>query len=246
MSDKHQTPENTKGENTKEVKAFFEKWDTYRKAMDNDYAGHIEAYKALGDFLKTNIDKPFSIFDLGCGNAEFMAQSLKNTLIQRYEAVDISESVLELAEKNMSHLNCEKYFFPGDFINVIHNRETSFDVIWIGLSFHHLSYRQKEKLLERCSSLLTKGGYFIIFDPVSYDNETLENFRKRWWNTCHLYWNALTHEEKLSIKEHVDSADFPESLSTYKGIGGKYGFSEVESVFIDPTEIYQIIYFQKT
>ncbi len=245
MEGKQQISENTKDENIKEVKVFFEKWDTYRKAMDNDYAGHMEAYKALGDFLKTSIDKPFAIFDLGCGDADLMAQSLKNTLIQRYEAVDVSDDILGLAKKNMAHLNCEKYFIPGDFTNVIHKHNGPFDVIWIGLSLHHLSLKQKEELLNKCSSLLSKDGYFIIFDPVLYDDETLEGFRKRWWKTCQLYWNALNHEEKLSIKEHVDNSDFPESLAVYRALGKKYNFTEVESIFTDPTEIYQVIYFQK-
>jgi hypothetical protein len=67
-------------ERLEEVEAAFRQWRLYAKMEELNYIHHREVYARLGQFLRA-ISRPFSLLDLGCGDAGFMVQALAGTNI---------------------------------------------------------------------------------------------------------------------------------------------------------------------
>ena len=82
---------------SEEVRQFFDQWEIYRKVVACDYLHHRGAYAAIGAILQ-RIERPFSLIDLGAGDASAMVSILPVCRLQKYEAVDISGVALGLAE----------------------------------------------------------------------------------------------------------------------------------------------------
>ncbi|MDY7013154.1 MAG: ubiquinone biosynthesis protein UbiE, partial [Cyanobacteriota bacterium] len=55
---------------------FNQQWQLYQKILFNNYMGHQEIYGVLHELLINDLKKPFSLLDLGCGDASFTAQAL--------------------------------------------------------------------------------------------------------------------------------------------------------------------------
>jgi hypothetical protein len=62
---------------------------------------------------------------------------------------------------------------------------------------------------------------------------------------CQNKWTALSPQEIKKAQEHVQEADFPESLATLKKLGIKTGFRRVMPLFTDPDNLYCFICFDK-
>jgi tRNA (cmo5U34)-methyltransferase len=101
------------------VKEFFEQWNLYQKVIKFNYMAHNEIFEVLHQFFNANFHQPFSLLDLGCGNAFHTAQLLKDTQIDRYYGVDLSEVALSEAEKNLDAISCEKVFIEAHLKEVV-------------------------------------------------------------------------------------------------------------------------------
>ncbi len=230
-------------ENEPEVKEFFAKWSLYQKAVEKDHLYHREVYRILHDFLVARFRHPFAVLDFGCGDAHFMAQALRGTRVDFYEGADFEPIALRLAEKNMKPVPCRQLFIRDEFFSLARKEHAQADLLWIGLSFHHLSAAQKEEFLGLCKKILGAGGYFLMYEPTLDEGETRPAFLQRWWKSCSEKWTALTPAEREEVRRHVDSADFPESVATLTRWGAKHGFRRVESLFVDPDRLYQLVAF---
>jgi len=230
-------------ENKKEVEVFFDKWGVYKKAMDHNYMYHKQAYMALRKYIDDSLIR-YTFLDLGCGDAEYTAKYLKSSHITYYHAIDLSGTALDLAKSNMHIVSCEKVFTLADLIDFIDFTEEHFDFIWIGLSLHHLTSKDKEPFFSKVKKLLNKGGSLIVYDPFLKKDESLEDFVDRWTETALLHWNALTKDELESLCRHVKKDDFPESYDTYEKIARKNGFRDIQVLFEDIIDIYKVIAFR--
>lgn len=228
---------------TEELKAFFDHWKTYQKAMDHDYLGHRGAYSLLGSFLAGRFPEGFSILDLGCGDAGFMARTLAPLKVRSYCGVDLSETVLSMARNNMGIVPCSRDFINADFVDFIEEGTETADVIWIGLSLHHLTAERKEEFLAKCLRRLNVGGFLLVYEPMRLANESRKQYLKRWLATCENHWPALDPHEKKHLFEHVCECDFPENLSAYQAMGKRAGFQKVTSLFGDAWRIHELVCF---
>jgi SAM-dependent methyltransferase len=230
-------------EKVDEVREYFNGWSLYQKAMCANYLHHMEVYKLLHELMESSLEA-FSILDLGCGDAHFMAEALSSTGIERYTGVDISPVALDLARKNLQAINCQKSFLNRDLSSVVEEVAEEQDLIWTGLSMHHLTHSQKGRFISRCFQILKPGGRLLAYEPTLREGEDVDHHTQRWWEVCKSQWNDLTPEEKTAMYRHVASSDFPESVSVMKEMGLSSGFREVKSLFCDRCEIYQLISFQ--
>ena len=130
------------------VEKVFREWQLYSKVVAHNYLYHREVYALLGEFLQARLAQAFTLLDLGCGDAGFMARTLAGTAICRYLGVDLSEMALDLAAKNLACLSCEHQLQEKNYYEVVCAGEIKADVIWLGLTFHHLPRPQKAKFLQ--------------------------------------------------------------------------------------------------
>lgn len=221
-----------------EVRIFFNYWASYRKVVDADYMWHAEAYAALASALD-EIREPFSFLDLGSGDACWTSRILKDRKLSRYEALDICRPALELARKNTEVLDCPREFIQADFFTGLPER--MYDVIFIGMSLHHLPLTEKIIYLPEIRRRLNPGGKFVLYEMVSREEETRAEVFSRWWAGVRRNWIALNPEELERVREHVSTSDYQETIPTYLRILKEGGFRDERMLFADPEMFYAVV-----
>ncbi len=230
-------------EQVKEVEAHFQQWQSYLKLVENNYLHHREVYSRLRQFLLGRLSRPFLLLDLGCGDACFMVRALEGTAISGYVGVDLTKAALALAAKNLAVLRCEHRLMEKDFYEIVQEAEIKADVIWMGLTFHHLPQPQKAKFLHLAHNILPADGYLLMYEPTLLEEETRDQYLGRWWRTCKNLWRAMTPEELGRSRNHVNNHDFPEKLSTLEQMGRQQKFAGMTTLYQDPDKLYAMMCF---
>lgn len=215
------------------VRNFFNQWQIYKKVVDANYMFHREAYAAIASKLP---DRPFSFLDLGAGDAQWTSRILAGRPVSRYHAVDLAAPALELARTNTLAFSGEKWFTQGDFVSNL--PAEPFDVIFTGMSIHHLTREEKRQFIPRIRQLLNPGGRFLLYEVIRREEETREGVFARWSEYVGREWTALTPEEQEKIQAHVSSSDFQEPVADYRQFAKEAGFSRTEQLFVDPHDFY--------
>lgn len=187
---------------------------------------------------------PFSFLDLGCGDGSFSTEVLKGRPLSHYTGMDISPVALDLAKKNTSDMGCSVELIHADFLTGISILPSHYDVIYIGLSLHHLPRIEKEFFFQELRRKLSLGGVVLIFDPVLSPGETRDAYMGRWVDNAQWYWSALTLEEIAGAVEHVTTSDFPEEVGTLNRMAGSAGFRPAEILFTDRSDFYALMAFR--
>lgn len=235
-----QPSSNESGQDAVRVKAFFDQWAIYRKVLEHDYLCHRGAYAAVGGAL-AELERPFSFLDLGAGDAQGSLAALAGRPVSRYVAVDLSEVALRLAEENAAALPAEKRFVAGDFVEFVRGSRETFDVVFIGLSFHHLPLAHKRSFAPELRRLVAPGGRLLIYEPIRRPGESRDAMLTRWWGTVRTTWTALTPDELEQSRDHVFTHDYAEETAAYRGLLEDAGFGAARVRFVDPDEFYAVI-----
>ncbi len=222
------------------VRRFFNQWELYGKLVTFNYLHHEEAYAAIASALARRLE-PFSFLDLGAGDAAWTARVLEGRPLTDYEAVDLSPVALELARKNTKGLNCPVRFTEQDFTSFIESNPTPRDVVFIGLSLHHLPKPDKEAFFPKLRRSVVPGGSLIFFEPARLETESREEMLERWWPKIEDEWIALSPAELDLAREHIVNHDHPESVETYAALAREGGFSDVRVWYHDPGEFCAVI-----
>ena len=225
------------------VREFFNGWTLYRRIVDNDYLCHRSVRGALGQWFE-NFERPFSFLDLGCGDAEFTSGLLKGKSLLSYTGMDISPVALELAAKNTQDLPAPCRLHEGDFLLSLPTLPEDYDIIYIGLSLHHLPLREKEFFFTELRAKMKPGGYLLIFDPVLTPGESRETYLGRWADHAEWSWKALSVEEVANAVEHVTTSDYPEEITTLNHMAVAAGFKPAEILFTDHADFYALMAFK--
>ncbi|WP_200817572.1 class I SAM-dependent methyltransferase [Calothrix rhizosoleniae] len=229
---------------------FNEQWQLYQKVLNNNYMGHKEIYSILHDFLINHLQTPFSLLDLGCGDASFTTKSLFNTSISAYKGIDLSAAALEIAQRNLEAIPCKKTFIQDDIstaINqLVNQKDDKFDVVMTSFALHHLSLEEKESVISQISHLLESNGILIIVDVIRLAEEERENFIKRYLNHVRKDWYLISSQEYSMIENHISTCDFPETQNTLSEITRKHNFPKFECLYQDDFVTTQVLCFYKT
>jgi SAM-dependent methyltransferase len=229
------------------VRDFFNGWSLYRRIVDNDYLYHRSVREALASWLDAWVkqgERSFSFLDLGCGDAEFSSGILKGRPLRSYTGIDLSPVALDLAANNTRELPVPCRLQAGDFITTISTLPESYDIIYIGLSLHHLSRSEKEYFFVELRRKLISGGVLLVFDPVLTPGETRNSYMGRWVDNAQWSWSALSVEEIEGAVQHVTTSDFPEEITTLNRMAVAAGFKPAEILFTDRTDFYALMAFQ--
>jgi SAM-dependent methyltransferase len=213
---------------------FRHLWHVYAKAVDHDYFSHREVGRVLHRVLAGEVGRPFRFLDLACGDARTAVAALRDTPVAHYHGVDLSEPALELAREVVKDLPCPVELEQADFVAAMRDRREPADVVWIGLSLHHLRTAGKEDLMRAVRAAVGRDGWFLIYEPTSREGEDRPAFLDRFEAVYRPLCPALTADEWAAIVAHVRAADFPESPSGWAGLGRAAGFAGVRELFTDP------------
>ena len=120
------------------------------------------------------------------------------------------------------------------------------DVVYIGLSLHHLPHDQKAEFFRSVVGCVAGGGAFVFFEPTLRAGETHDAYMRRFMHLVREDWTSLTPDEIDSVGEHVTKCDFPETLETYRAMAGEAGFDGGEVIFADSSELYTMVAFGRS
>jgi len=234
--------------NPEAVRDFFNGWSLYRRIVDNDYLYHRSVKTSLGEWLndmESELGRPFSFLDLGCGDCLFSSEVLEGRNLSSYTGMDISPVALDLAARNTLPLKAPCTLKAGDFVTEIASLPDTYDIIYIGLSLHHLPRVEKEYFFGELHKKLAPGGVLLIFDPVLTPGETHDSYMGRWVDHAEWAWNALTAEEVAGAVQHVTTSDYPEEIGTLNRMAVSSGFEPAEVLFMDHTDFYALMVFKR-
>lgn len=225
------------------VRAFFDGWALYRRIVDEDYLCHRSVSEAMGGWLDAR-PSGFSFLDLGCGDASFSAALLTDRPVTAYAGMDLSPVALGLAQSSLECLGVPFLLTEGDFQRDLPSIQGTFDVVYIGLSLHHLMRREKEDFFHRLRDKVAPGGSLLIFDPVLNPGETRDGYMGRWVDYAEWSWKALSGEEVSRAVEHVTTSDHPEEIATLNRFALSAGFHAAEVLFLDRSDFYALMVFR--
>jgi ubiquinone/menaquinone biosynthesis C-methylase UbiE len=222
------------------LELFRRQWAVYQKLIDNDYVNHAEVYGILHQVLADEVKGRFRVLDLACGDASAIVGALRGTQIAHYHGIDLARPALELAERSLDTLGCEVELEQRDFIEALRDRPEPADVVWFGLSLHHLPTADKRTLMREIRGVLDEHGRFLMYEPTSPDGEDRNGYLSRFEQTSRQSWTALTPAEWQALMTHVRTCDLPETVSSWIALGHEAGFRAADELFKAPSDLYRM------
>jgi SAM-dependent methyltransferase len=192
---------------------FFHVWDTYGKVVAANYMFHAEIREAARKALRAQFgERPFSVLDLGCGDAATFAPLLQGFALESYRGADLSAAALALAEKNLAGLSCPVELVEADFMDEL-AAAAPHDLIHISFALHHLSTARKAEFFRLSAQKLAPGGLLLLADVVREEGQSLEDYYAAYCAWLRKAMAALAPAEKDAICDHLVHNDFPEPYS---------------------------------
>jgi len=221
---------------------LFDEWRAYQKLLDHDYMYHVAFFSRLNLEIQKRFNGPIAVLDLGCGNVSPILPMLGDLEVSLYCGVDQSETALSKAEANLASLDIPSRLYPGDLLDTLQTLTGCFDVVVASFSLHHLQTAgAKKKVLEECRRVLNPAGLVAIIDVFHAEDETREEYLRRWVDFARNSYVALDAMEMTSLVDHVQSNDFPETLSTYQAIGRDTGYGKFEVLMQDGEKLNHLV-----
>ncbi len=206
------------------VKQTFEDWSLYETVIRHNYMRHQELVDGLATIISQS-NNSRSIIDLGCGDAWLASHAFRNASLERYLAVDLSESAVERAKKNTAIWGQRANISCGNLAEFVANQPAqSANLVLASNSLHHFSSDAKATIIEHCFRILSTGGTFCWIDPVRNEEESRETYLRRLTDIMMHDWTALTEDGRKRATAHVWESDFPETESTMLQFSEQAGF----------------------
>jgi len=231
---------NAQQHDTEQAKQYFDRWHLYRQIIGNDYMAHQSIHAALRKFVVSRIDKPFSLLDLGCGDASAIAGAFAGTGLQTYTGVDLSPAALGQAAKNLESVSYEVRLVEYDFTAYLAQSGLErYNVILSGFALHHLFPDEKREFFRKCHAALESPGYLLLYDVFRREGETREDYMRAYCRHCSDRWTGLSDDSLSSAIEHIKECDYPETYTTIVMMANEAGFtSEPAPLFVDASQFH--------
>lgn len=192
---------------------IFDVWDTYKKVVDSDFMFHRALSEEVERALREHFGaRAFSMLDLGCGDASVLAPILMRVPPARYKGVDLSDRALELARANLQALPCPVELAHGDMLSALADG-ARYDLVHSSFVLHHLATADKAEFLRRAAHALAPDGVLLLVDTLREEDETREEYLRRYLGWIEKDWAGITLTERAAIFEHISTSDWPEPLS---------------------------------
>jgi SAM-dependent methyltransferase len=222
------------------VALFNRSWITYAKVVAANYMKHAEFQVQSREVLAVFDAHPFSILDLGCGDASSLVPVLNKNMVSCYVGVDLSESALAIAQHNLAYLGEKATWIQADLARLDLGSDQKFEVIYSSFAIHHLQDAAKRELYTKIYNHLEPGGYFIYIDIYHKPGDNPLLYRTEYCEWIDRDWAALTASEKQDIKDHIATYDFPASRENTQSILDKLGLRCLKADFNDPRHYFMV------
>jgi len=215
---------------TPQAAEFFQAWDTYAKVVADDYMFH----RAIGEGVRSALEtrfrgRPFSILDLGCGDAATFSPLLEGLPVKSYRGADLSAAALELARKNLSRLGRPVELLQADFMRALEESPAQ-DAIYASFSLHHLATLNKEAFFRLAARRLAPRGLLLVADVFREEGQGLEAYYRDYCAWLRGAMTGLTAAEQDGVCDHLVNNDFPEPASLLEAQAASAGLAALPGV----------------
>ena len=219
---------------------FQKSWSIYDALSEKNYMHHREIYARVEEWLGRRGGEPYSILDLGCGNARFLAPCLKKHTPGMYVGVDLSAAALEEAKEHLEGL-LHVTLRQEEMVEALSRSKAGYEVIFSGYAMHHLDSAKKEKFLFLCLQRLTRGGALLLVDVVREEGETRGDYIAKYLDFMRRDWTEVPVDGLDEACAHVQAHDYPETESTLRDMGKRAGFATMERlVRFGPHQVWEL------
>jgi len=210
----------------KAVGEFFEAWSLYDQVLDNNYMFHDEIYQDVQRLIADRYaERPFTLFDLGCGSARHLARALEDSSICRYIGYDLSDIALAHATRNLVGLSCPIELHHGDLLEGLKASGERFDFIFSSFALHHLVSAEKVVFFQLGYKGLSEDGMLLLIDVMREEDEDAKLYLDRYCGWLRSEWKTMPPEALDAICGHIRNNDFPETASELYAMATHAGFS---------------------
>ena len=231
-----------------EATRWFNQWHVYRSIVDANWMAHQEIFDAGRTWVLLRHPGPFTLLDLGCGDAGFIQGTLTDTGLWAYTGVDASQAALAKARSELSGARFQVQLVEDDLLAYLSDETggdcQAFDVILASYAVHHLPAPEKQDFFRRAHAKLTPGGSLLYADVFRRGEESREEYLRAYVGMMREAWAGLDGEGLASTTEHVLQRDFPETLEVTQGMAREAGFQgEPRELFRDATGFHRLFVF---
>ncbi|MBF2098275.1 MAG: class I SAM-dependent methyltransferase [Gloeomargaritaceae cyanobacterium C42_A2020_066] len=210
---------------SQQVKQFFDRWHLYQQIIAQDYMAHRGIHAALRAFVVEHLEQPFTLLDLGCGDASAIANTFSGTALHGYTGVDLSPVALALAADNLKAVAFAVRLVEADLTDYVgRTKGEQFDVVLLGFALHHLYTDEKRVFFQRCHTLLKPGGYLLLYDVFRRPHETRDQYLQAYFSYCTEHWTELSQDSLVGTRDHAYACDYPETYGTLAALARDGGF----------------------
>jgi tRNA (cmo5U34)-methyltransferase len=233
-----------------EATRWFNQWHVYRSIVDNDWMCHRGIFSAIKNWVHLRHPGPFTLLDLGCGDAGFIQGTFTDTGLWAYTGVDASQAALAKARSELSGARFQVQLVEADLLAYLGEQSgrdsRAFDVILASYAVHHLPAREKQEFFRLARARLAPGGSLLFADVFRRGEESREEYLQAYVGMMRDEWAGLAGEGLASTIEHVLQRDFPETLGAIQGMAREAGFQgEPWELFRDATGFHRLMVFTK-
>lgn len=224
------------------VHSFFSQWDIYRLCIEHNTLFHREVGQILASELLARTES-FTFLDLACGDADLTAAALQGSRVGAYTGVDFSAPALAFAADKVSALGCPRTLHEADFTHFLRGNNAAFDVIYLGLSLHHLEQETKRETMKDLRRATAPDGALYLFEPVLHGGESREDYVARWVGAMDGPYDPFPAAARAALRDHVTESERPESAEDYQSFAREAGFGRGEILFTDSGNFYTLFKF---
>lgn len=207
---------------------FRNSWSIYDAIAAENYMFHREIYELVTDRLRRRHQSgPYTLLDLGCGNARFLAPSLRAAPPSRYDGVDLSSTALAEARDYLDGLDGIS-LHEHDMVGFVSLSGSRPDVIFTGYAAHHLPTATKARLFAACAAALAPDGEMLMVDVAREAAQDRDSYIAAYLGLMRGEWTAVPSEMIEEACDHVAAHDFPETLADLFAMATAAGFSRAE------------------
>jgi len=206
---------------------FRRSWSLYDAITAENYMFHRELYGEVATILSQQGQSgDYTLLDLGCGNARFLAPCLRDAPPRSYTGVDLSPVALTEAREYLAGLGGVS-LHERDMVEFTAEVAGGYDVIFSGYAMHHLDEAAKARLLSGCATALAPGGFFLLIDVLREEGQTRDEYLADYVDMMRGEWTAIPAEMIEETCEHVVAHDQPASVSELIALAAAAGLPAV-------------------
>lgn len=222
---------------------FTAGWSAYRAVLESDHLWHDMASQALWKLIEEHFrgDAPIRFLDLACGDAETTSRLLMSRPMAKYVGVDRSPQALAAAAPRVANLGPRAELVTADFVDFLEVCDDRFDVIYVGLSAHHLRDAGLRRFFPAIGRRLAPFGLFAAYEPFTLPDETRDEHIDRLCQIVDHYWLNMPAEHRAALKTHVRENDFPIALRQWNLLASAGGLCPACTVLKTPDRLYQLV-----